>query len=109
MMPSESLVLIIFLSDGASLKSNLALVKRNASIGADIATAIFDQELRTERKLSDLKGDSSKRKVIIMGGSVVDLIAKPDQHCSLMIGSSTPGTCHESGGGMYSITFFLYT
>lgn len=86
-------------------------MKRNASIGADIALSIFRQAHNTNViEVSDTAQDFKANGVVVMGGSVVDLIAKPDANTSLLIGSSTPGTCHESFGGMliYDLQFYKF-
>ena len=85
------------------MKSNIALVKRNASIGSDIAIAIFDQVHANSRKTLEWV-DNSEKKAVVMGGAVVDLIAKPDS--SLIMGSSSPGYVTESNGGMFINIFF---
>jgi len=81
----------------------MALVKRNASIGADIAHAIFNQTYAYSELRSKSTSSSKATRIVIMGGSVVDIIAKPDR--DLIIGSSTPGSCHESFGGMFLLFF----
>jgi pseudouridine-5'-phosphate glycosidase len=109
---------------GDSLKSNMSLVKGNAAVGADIAVAIENarrnvnkgqkaidtsvsiggssmQALKKEKKLFR---DSGTRKpssrVVVMGGSVIDLVANPAAGTSLILGTSNPGSCHESDGGV---------
>ena len=106
---------------GSSLTSNIALVKHNASVGADIAVEIAaEAKYRSEHDgqshlfstgspSSAGSGVHSKEspsipiepgKVIVMGGAVVDLVAKPIEGSQLILGTSNPGTCTESDGGV---------
>uniref|UniRef100_A0A7S4R6Z7 Carbohydrate kinase PfkB domain-containing protein n=1 Tax=Ditylum brightwellii TaxID=49249 RepID=A0A7S4R6Z7_9STRA len=103
---------------GESLLSNIELVKRNAKIGADIAIAIckeenkFQEEEKDSNELhSELQEDESNTpspstvsspssKVIVMGGIVMDLIAKPKKGLKLILSTSNPGICFESDGGV---------
>lgn len=96
------------LTDGDSLHINMALVKNNAYIGADIAVALsgpsspksslapdsgaFDQ-------VSSMSPPSNAEKVIVvMGGLVLDVMARPA--AKLLPKTSNPATCHESDGGV---------
>jgi len=109
---------------GDSLKSNMSLVKGNAAVGADIAVAIANarrklkkgqkaidtsvsirgssmQALKKEKELFHDSGTTkSSSRVVVMGGSVIDLVAKPAAGTSLILGTSNPGSCHESDGGV---------
>ena len=107
---------------GESLKSNTALVKGNASVGADIAVAIskYVAEKRRDKILPAvewqplspasqgeheqvnpiLDKELEPSRVVIMGGSVIDLIAKPCEDQKLLPGTSNPGLCYESDGGV---------
>lgn len=118
---------------GDSLKSNTALVKGNAAVGADIAVAIanaiaiakknekgaynmsmpsaslsrsgrkqsprFVRETEKPQQQSE-EDDEFDSKVVVMGGSVIDLVAKPATGQKLLPGTSNPGKCYESDGGV---------
>ncbi len=93
-------------TDGDSLRSNVALVKRNAEVGADIAVSIakvkdeiddnqivcFDKDSKSNAL------DETSSKVIVMGGAVVDIVAKSKK--SIINATSNPGSCSESDGGV---------
>jgi len=101
-------------SQGKSLRSNVALVKRNAEVGSQIAVAIANERFMREEGFKTLPNepsanernssstgetiDAAKPKVIVMGGSVVDYVATPDQE--LILHTSNPGKCTESDGGV---------
>jgi pseudouridine-5'-phosphate glycosidase len=109
---------------GDSLKSNTSLVKGNAAVGADIAVAIANARSkynngRENRKTSVFSGLSSTKsivketgsfqesnrtkvssRVVVMGGAVIDLVAKPAKGTRLIPATSNPGSCHESDGGV---------
>jgi pseudouridine-5'-phosphate glycosidase/sugar/nucleoside kinase (ribokinase family) len=82
---------------GESLRSNMALVENNASVGADIAIELAQQ------KGGKVKGPSiahkkQRSRVVVMGGSVLDYIAKPTN--DLIIGTSNATLTTESDGGV---------
>ena len=105
---------------GESLKSNMALVQRNAQVGAEIAIALAEERKRrmggetgsgsssivhsTEFFLSPQsspeKSTTNRRhaRVVVLGGAIHDIIAQPFQ--KVLPGTSNPGTCHESFGGV---------
>lgn len=115
---------------GDSLRSNIALVKNNASLGADVANSIaslapqyydgFSEKkeraffvspghviANNSASLSSAKLDSSSPSftlpypsVVVMGGAVVDLIARPKPETQLIPFTSNPGECNESDGGV---------
>jgi len=99
------------LTGGDSLRSNTALVKRNAEVGTDIALSIAHlKNSRGEDKsfyMNDIfregshtskdKGEEMSR-VVVMGGSVVDIVAKSNN--KIISCTSNPGTCSESEGGV---------
>jgi pseudouridine-5'-phosphate glycosidase/sugar/nucleoside kinase (ribokinase family) len=89
-------------SKGDSLKSNISLVKRNAAIGAEIAVAISKRSTKTSqhREFSSVSKDYSKKHIIVMGGAVVDIIAKPLPDNNLIFSTSNPGSVTESDGGV---------
>ena len=114
-------------SQGKSLRSNVALVKRNAEVGSQIAVAIENERFMREDGFKTIQNVSSLReggasqnesssiaehngafnsgticatkpKVIVMGGSVVDFVASPAHE--LIFHTSNPGKCTESDGGV---------
>jgi pseudouridine-5'-phosphate glycosidase/sugar/nucleoside kinase (ribokinase family) len=111
------------LTQGESLRSNVSLVKHNAAVGADIAIAIADLK-RSKQSSSVFSGqvpfgvsatkkgnpdhDTTtiaaqlpKSRVVVMGGIVMDLVAKPlAGRGPLLTKTSNPATCTESDGGV---------
>jgi len=107
---------------GDSLKSNVALVKRNAAVGADIAVAIANANAnitayaavrpanapaslltkfqKQQQQQQQSFNDCESSRVVVMGGSVVDLVAKPEVGNELLEATSNPGSCRESDGGV---------
>jgi pseudouridine-5'-phosphate glycosidase/sugar/nucleoside kinase (ribokinase family) len=100
-------------TSGESLRSNMALVENNARVGAEIAVAIA--EISRERKETARKniahwsfGPEKSRqspssapsgsRVVVVGGIVADVVAKP--HGELILGTSNPASCFESDGGV---------
>ena len=99
---------------GASLRSNLALVKRNAQVGAEISSAIAKEGARREnskdrlypstninkQNLSHQSNNAAldSKRIVVMGGSVIDIIAKSSGN--LISGTSNPGVCKKSHGGV---------
>ena len=104
------------MTSGMSLRSNLSLVKHNAVIGAEIATEIMkmgkerknnwttsvpiDLAKPNKEKLNRIKEVTKvvDRKVIVVGASVIDVIARSDQ--KIIMGTSNPGGYRESQGGV---------
>jgi sugar/nucleoside kinase (ribokinase family) len=86
---------------GDSLRSNMALVERNAAVGADIAIAIAKQQMENrERIISTKTPDVPRSRVVVMGGVVIDMVAKPVAGQRLTLATSNPATCNESDGGV---------
>ena len=106
---------------GDSLKSNTSLVKGNAAVGADIAVAIANARLKINggpenkgfrgvtstntavRETEFFQENNATRpssRVVVMGGAVIDLVAKPAKGTRLIPATSNPGSCHESDGGV---------
>jgi pseudouridine-5'-phosphate glycosidase/sugar/nucleoside kinase (ribokinase family) len=96
---------------GDSLRSNMALVERNATVGAAIAIAVAQHATKnttlhhvfpstkpttTRKAMTPLP----KSKVIVMGGIVLDIVARPVHGQVLTIGTSNPSICIESDGGV---------
>ena len=94
-------------------------MKNNARVGADIAISIaehskqFSKEhkhsatttfLTPSKSMSTQSSEPSippeNSRVVVMGGSVVDLMAKPKQDQELIMKTSNPGYCIESDGGV---------
>lgn len=84
---------------GESLRSNMALVEQNAMVGAEIAKAISQQRSMRDSVQVPSTGVPQSR-VIVMGGVVLDLLAKPKEGCKLILGTSNPAICKESDGGV---------
>ena len=91
--------------------SNISLVKNNAKVGAEIASAIADitgaSGVRKETVQSSLlpqaKGKtrrSPRPRIVCVGGSVIDTIAKSYSESNSIIGTSTPGKIFISDGGV---------
>ncbi|OQR94644.1 thioredoxin reductase 1 [Thraustotheca clavata] len=77
------------LTGGKSLTSNIALVEHNAVIGSKIACA-----------LKDLKkvAPSSPSDVVVMGGTVLDIISRPNEQ--FVHGTSNIGNTKQTWGGV---------
>ena len=88
--------------------SNIALVKNNAAVGADIATSISDIVSNYSFNVSTLTVPSAKlpsqgatkSNVVCVGGSVIDTVAKPSVGNKMILGTSNPGKIHRSDGGV---------
>ena len=92
-------------TEGESLRSNISLVKNNASVGADIAIAISERQSNTfilgNSNATTIQDDMSlPSKVIVIGGAVIDIVAKPAEGRRLIAGTSNPGSCREADGGV---------
>lgn len=92
-------------TQGDSLRSNIALVVNNANVGADIACAIASHHATTTRRSSVVVGakpDSifPTSEVVVIGGAVLDIVAKPVPGLKLVLGTSNPSVCTESDGGV---------
>jgi len=104
---------------GASLASNLALVKNNVRIGAKIAVALANLRAstplqqkhafhtRSRRRSQAVKRDGAGRdsiekpiKAVVVGGAVQDSTGKPLAGGTLNLHTSNPGTVVSSFGGV---------
>ncbi|CAM9767900.1 unnamed protein product, partial [Hapterophycus canaliculatus] len=110
---------------GQSLKSNVALVRHNAKIGADIAVQLASLSGHPPPKLpapAEAASTSPPRKlspqstleptpethhypkspprVTVFGGAVADVVSKPLAGTALTPGTSTPGETRQSFGGV---------
>jgi len=89
------------ITGGDSLRSNMALVQRNAEVGADIAVAISKQQLQEVRHpMVQVPKAMPRSRVIVVGGAVLDIMAKPLPGRELVMETSNPASCTESDGGV---------
>ncbi|KAF0694225.1 Aste57867_14884 [Aphanomyces stellatus] len=79
------------LTKGASLASNIALVKNNAVVGAQIACALHETQRRAVRA-------SPPPQVAVVGGAVLDVVSKPTDN--FLRGTSNLGRTKQSWGGV---------
>ena len=84
---------------GDSLKCNISLVQNNAQIGSDIAVAIAKHRNATSVGVVANNKVPKASRVVIMGGTVLDIVAKPSAG-ELVLGTSNPASCTESDGGV---------
>jgi len=84
--------------------SNISLVKRNAEVGADIASSIRDLSLGGMTndwvQSSQSPMSSHKHRVVCVGGAVIDTVAKSRAENEMIAGTSNPGKIHRSDGGV---------
>ena len=87
---------------GDSLRSNIALVKNNASVGADIAVAVSNEIQSQSGALFQQSVQLPQRgsSVVCIGASVIDIIAKSCGDEEMIIGTSNPGQVFKSDGGV---------
>ncbi|KAL1519298.1 hypothetical protein AB1Y20_022825 [Prymnesium parvum] len=109
---------------GASLKANIALVKNNAVVGAQVAVHLAalraadaaDATARAEGVREGVGGGeegpclaappspppsfAAHGAAVVIGGAVADLVASPARDTPLLRGTSTPGTLRISPGGV---------
>jgi pseudouridylate synthase / pseudouridine kinase len=83
---------------GASLRCNISLVQNNAAVGSAIAIAIAEQNNATSVGVVSNKVPRPSP-VIVIGGTVLDIVAKPLSG-RLLLGTSNPADCTESDGGV---------
>eukprot|EP00761_Pharyngomonas_kirbyi_P009378 gb/GECH01009394.1/.p1 GENE.gb/GECH01009394.1/~~gb/GECH01009394.1/.p1 ORF type:complete len:688 (+),score=166.31 gb/GECH01009394.1/:1-2064(+) len=82
------------LTEGKSLEANIKLVLNNSAIGAQIAVASAKIEDRIK------KYRTVNPKVLVVGGTLVDLISRPGPGHRLLFRDSTPGQLDISFGGV---------
>mmetsp|Transcript_739 Transcript_739/g.1517 ORF Transcript_739/g.1517 Transcript_739/m.1517 type:complete len:700 (-) Transcript_739:18-2117(-) len=95
-------------TEGDSLRSNMSLVKQNAKVGAEIASAIAELKRSGGSKPTIHQSQSRiakrtppfKPRVVCVGGAVVDVVAKSSSETPMIIGTSNPGVVHRSDGGV---------
>lgn len=89
---------------GDSLRSNIALVKNNSRVGADIAVAIAEQHGNETDNFHSVPSFGTRElpssRVVVVGGAVVDLVSRPSDGADLILGTSNPGVVVESDGGV---------
>ncbi|KAM9377238.1 uncharacterized protein KZ484_009591 [Pholidichthys leucotaenia] len=91
------------LTQGKSLRANIALIHNNAKIGSQIACALSKQ--MNERTLKNYKhhpgkhSSNSETDIVIIGGINVDFIAK-EKTKTLHLGQTNPGSVSQSFGGV---------
>jgi hypothetical protein len=86
------------ITGGDSLRSNMALVQRNAEVSADIAVAVSKQQSR--QPIVQVPRNLPRSRVIVMGGAVLDIMTKPLPGRELQLETSNPASCTESDGGV---------
>ncbi|KAG3117064.1 hypothetical protein PI124_g4503 [Phytophthora idaei] len=98
------------ITQGVSLTSNIDLVNNNATVGSQIACALFDLENGSVvdptaksgivYSLPDKKSSttSSGKRVLVVGGLVLDIISSSTS--PLIRGTSNIGTIKQSSGGV---------
>jgi pseudouridine-5'-phosphate glycosidase/sugar/nucleoside kinase (ribokinase family) len=96
---------VALLTGGDSLRSNMALVRNNARVGAEIAKSIAAQRNRSTRRIAPAPAgflpknpQQEQSRIVVLGGAVVDILARPDEE--LLPATSNPGVCTESDGGV---------
>ncbi|KAK3819735.1 MAG: indigoidine synthase A-like protein [Benniella sp.] len=95
------------LTGGNSLKSNIALVKQNASVAARIAKDLSTLNYRPSYQARSYSTNARSSKhyqagqgpIMVIGGTVVDITATAHE-ASSMLNSSFPGTARISLGGV---------
>ncbi|XP_072519956.1 uncharacterized protein [Salminus brasiliensis] len=93
------------LTEGQSLKANIALIHNNAKVGSQIACALSKRIKKCQSgpqgssKILEEKDQPSKPKPIVIGGVNVDFIAKGTTK-TLQFGQTNPGSVCQSFGGV---------
>ena len=89
-------------TSGDSLRSNIALVKNNALVGAEIATSISNLSTKEGSTQTTILSSEipPRSRVVCVGGAVLDTVAKSNTESKLIIGTSNPGVIHQSDGGV---------
>lgn len=82
---------------GDSLRSNMSLVKSNAVVGADIASAISKQ---MNSQCCGFSSSPERPKVVCVGGAVMDIVATSSKDQGMIAGTSNPGQIRTSDGGV---------
>lgn len=88
------------LTRGSSLTSNIALIKNNASVAAEIAVALTKQN----GCIPPVNSACSSSPVVVVGGCALDIVSCPKPGLHLWEDSSTPGfVCQGIGGVSWNI------
>uniref|UniRef100_A0A0N4ZDU2 PfkB domain-containing protein n=1 Tax=Parastrongyloides trichosuri TaxID=131310 RepID=A0A0N4ZDU2_PARTI len=89
------------LTKGASLTSNVALLKNNAQTASILASKYFntDKEFIVQSKFRRTMYDKSKKKVAVIGASIIDIDAITEYKIE-NTGTSYPGEVHLKPGGV---------
>jgi pseudouridine-5'-phosphate glycosidase/pseudouridine kinase len=81
---------------GDSLRSNMSLVRNNARIGAEVAIEIS----KRRRGSHGVSSSIIRSRVVVLGGTVMDIVARPNEGKELLMGTSNPGLIIETDGGV---------
>ncbi|KAK3535667.1 hypothetical protein QTP70_019733 [Hemibagrus guttatus] len=89
------------LTEGQSLRANIALIHNNARVGSQIARALAERTQHPRGSCRNQKDENqtSKPKTIVVGGVNVDFIAKGESK-TLLFGQTNPGSVCQSFGGV---------
>ena len=94
------------LTNGRSLKSNIALIKNNAKHGAMLAKTLKKITIANETKLESIniknraETDLTATNPLVIGGVCNDVIATVDASIDLQLKTSNPGIVKYSEGGV---------
>ncbi|CEM31943.1 unnamed protein product [Vitrella brassicaformis CCMP3155] len=87
------------LTGGASLAANIALIKHNAAVGAQIATQ--HAQMRRQVRSTDAGTNCAHKRICVVGGLAMDFIARPaDVRSRGASRTSMPGTLTTHPGGV---------
>jgi len=98
------------ITSGDSLRSNIALIKHNAKIGAQLAVKLHEKRLRMDSDidrnkdaqlaatLDENRTAMTSPKVMVIGAAAVDIVAKSDDRLTMQ--TSNIGHVSESFGGV---------
>ncbi|XP_058798375.1 uncharacterized protein LOC131668322 [Phymastichus coffea] len=94
---------LVKLTAGRSLQSNIALIKNNAEVAAEIALHLnklqsLDDEYIVKKSTEALK--TVKKSPVVIGGSTLDTILRIKESEIKMNGSTYRGESHQSYGGV---------
>ncbi|KAM7291976.1 pseudouridine-metabolizing bifunctional protein C1861.05 [Ixodes scapularis] len=77
---------------GASLRSNVALIKNNAVVGSDVAVALAELERKSKRAnfFKVASSPAATGQPVVVGGSVVDLVVGVNERIQVGVLNSPP-------------------
>ncbi len=86
----------------------MSLVKQNARVGAEIASAIAElkrsggskPKIHSRHSQNEKNASIFQPRVVCVGGAVIDIVAKSSSETSMIMGTSNPGAVHRSDGGV---------